>query len=240
MYHYFVWNLSPLGTAATVWSSVPAPYNRWWLWSYWWNSNWQGKPKYSEKTCPGATLSTRNPTWPHPGSNLGCRRMERVTYHCLGTCTSLKAQKCSAWKIRSRGPKLFSTMYPRFAKAICCIKIGRRVKIHKWKTKFPSNDLILYRMSFFLNIFKFISTSKKKTPITKSWKCSTILFYSTECEFMRWKGSCRSWHTSTSSLSKTIKPADLSAYALILYFSILLHWSIICRCSSIYNVTILI
>jgi hypothetical protein len=24
--------------------------------------NWQGKPKYSEKTCPGATLSTTNPT----------------------------------------------------------------------------------------------------------------------------------------------------------------------------------
>jgi hypothetical protein len=23
---------------------------------------WQGKPKYSEETCPGATLSTTNPT----------------------------------------------------------------------------------------------------------------------------------------------------------------------------------
>jgi hypothetical protein len=27
-----------------------------------WNEDWQGKPKYSEKTCPGATLSTTNPT----------------------------------------------------------------------------------------------------------------------------------------------------------------------------------
>jgi hypothetical protein len=35
--------------------------------------NWQGKPKYSEKTCPGATLSTTNPTWPDPGLNPGCR-----------------------------------------------------------------------------------------------------------------------------------------------------------------------
>jgi hypothetical protein len=28
---------------------------------------------YSEKTCPRATLSTTNPTWPDPGSNPGRR-----------------------------------------------------------------------------------------------------------------------------------------------------------------------
>jgi cellulose synthase/poly-beta-1,6-N-acetylglucosamine synthase-like glycosyltransferase len=28
---------------------------------HWWNEDWQGKPKYSEKTYPSATLST-NPT----------------------------------------------------------------------------------------------------------------------------------------------------------------------------------
>jgi hypothetical protein len=28
------------------------------FWSSWWNENWQGKPKYSEKTYPSATLST--------------------------------------------------------------------------------------------------------------------------------------------------------------------------------------
>jgi hypothetical protein len=33
----------------------------WWLWSSWRNEDWQGKPKYSEKTCPGATLPTTNP-----------------------------------------------------------------------------------------------------------------------------------------------------------------------------------
>jgi hypothetical protein len=32
-----------------------------------------GKPKYSEKTCPSATLSTTNPTWLDPGSNPGRR-----------------------------------------------------------------------------------------------------------------------------------------------------------------------
>jgi hypothetical protein len=45
-----------------------------WLWSWriWW-IEWQGKPKYSEKTCPGATLSTTNPTWPDPELNPGRR-----------------------------------------------------------------------------------------------------------------------------------------------------------------------
>jgi hypothetical protein len=45
----------------------------WWLWRNWWNKDWQGKPKYSEKTCPSATLSTTNPTWLDPGLNSGCR-----------------------------------------------------------------------------------------------------------------------------------------------------------------------
>jgi hypothetical protein len=36
-----------------------------WLWGWrsWWTERfWQGKRKYSEKTCPDATLSTTNPT----------------------------------------------------------------------------------------------------------------------------------------------------------------------------------
>jgi hypothetical protein len=36
-----------------------------------WNLIDRGKPKYSGKTCPSATLSTTNPTWTDPGSNLG-------------------------------------------------------------------------------------------------------------------------------------------------------------------------
>jgi hypothetical protein len=34
---------------------------------------WQKKPKYSEKTCPSATLSTTNPTRLDPGLNPGRR-----------------------------------------------------------------------------------------------------------------------------------------------------------------------
>jgi hypothetical protein len=43
-----------------------------WRWRIWWNE-WQGKPKYSEKTYPRATLSTTNPIWPDPGLNPGRR-----------------------------------------------------------------------------------------------------------------------------------------------------------------------
>jgi hypothetical protein len=56
------------------WPIVPAPDDRWWwLWRNWWNEDWQGNPKYPEKTCPSATLSTTNLTWLDPGSNPGRR-----------------------------------------------------------------------------------------------------------------------------------------------------------------------
>jgi hypothetical protein len=44
-----------------------------WWWRIWWNEDWKKKPKYSEKTCSSATLSTTNPTWPGPGLNPGRR-----------------------------------------------------------------------------------------------------------------------------------------------------------------------
>jgi hypothetical protein len=53
---------------------------RLWEWRIWWNEDLQGKPKYSEKTCPSAILSNTNPTCPDPGSNPGRRRgSQRLT-----------------------------------------------------------------------------------------------------------------------------------------------------------------
>jgi hypothetical protein len=77
--------LSPLGTSTTVCPIVPTPDNRWcWMCSIRWNENWQGNPMYSENTCPNATLSTTNPTWPDLGSNPGhrCRKpaTNRLSY----------------------------------------------------------------------------------------------------------------------------------------------------------------
>jgi hypothetical protein len=41
-----------------------------------WNENWQGKPKYSEKTYPSATLSTTKSHMTDPVSNTGPQRWE--------------------------------------------------------------------------------------------------------------------------------------------------------------------
>jgi hypothetical protein len=42
-----------------------------WLWGWWiwWNDDWHGKSKYSEKTCFSATLSIKNPTCPDRSRN---------------------------------------------------------------------------------------------------------------------------------------------------------------------------
>jgi hypothetical protein len=74
--------LRPLGTSATNWPIVPATDDRWWwMCSSRWNENWQGRPKYSENTCPSATLSSTNPTWPDLGSNPGRRGGKPELWH---------------------------------------------------------------------------------------------------------------------------------------------------------------
>jgi hypothetical protein len=54
--------------------------------------NWQGKPKYSDKTCPSAILSTTNPTWLDPGLNPGRRggkpATNRLSYGAASECIS--------------------------------------------------------------------------------------------------------------------------------------------------------
>jgi hypothetical protein len=55
-----------------------------WLW--WWRNrwnDWQGKPKYSEKTCPSAALSTTNLTccpYANPGRRGGKPATNRLSY----------------------------------------------------------------------------------------------------------------------------------------------------------------
>jgi hypothetical protein len=66
--------LSPLGTAATVALLYPPQMID--------DGDWQGKPKYSEKTCLSATLSTTDPTFPYDltrarsrAAGVGSRRL---------------------------------------------------------------------------------------------------------------------------------------------------------------------
>jgi hypothetical protein len=47
------------------------------MWSRYWNENWQGKPKYSEKTSPSATLCIKNSTLLDLGSKPSHREEER-------------------------------------------------------------------------------------------------------------------------------------------------------------------
>jgi hypothetical protein len=60
------------------------------MWSRRWNEKWQGNPKYSERNCPSATLSTTNPTRPDLGSNQGRRGGKPATSRqSYGTAFSL-------------------------------------------------------------------------------------------------------------------------------------------------------
>jgi hypothetical protein len=76
----------------------------------WWNDDWQGKPKYSEKTRPSPTLSTTNPTWPDPGSNPGRRGAKPATnrlsydaayFHCVYWPTKL-TRRIIFWSVFGR------------------------------------------------------------------------------------------------------------------------------------------
>jgi hypothetical protein len=83
-----VWLISSVGWGEAEFSryidhylpTVPAKDDGWWVCSSRWN-DWQGKLKYSEKTCPSAALSTINPTWPNLGSNLCLRSGKQATNH---------------------------------------------------------------------------------------------------------------------------------------------------------------
>jgi hypothetical protein len=71
--------LSLTATSATVWPILPAPHDGWW---WVWSNEWQGKQKCSEKTCRSAALSTTNPMWLDPGSNMS-RRGGKPATNCL-------------------------------------------------------------------------------------------------------------------------------------------------------------
>jgi hypothetical protein len=80
--HFF--NASGIGLSPLYcdhfWPVVPAPDDRWgWFWNNWYKEDWQGKPKYSEKTCTSPTLHTTNPTWPDGGLNPSCHGGKTAT-----------------------------------------------------------------------------------------------------------------------------------------------------------------
>jgi hypothetical protein len=92
LHFFFVLVQWDFGYCGHYYPIVPVPDDRWWwLWRNWWNENWQGKPKFSEKSCPSATLSTTNPTWLVPGLNPGRRGGKPATNRLHGH-TSVRRQ----------------------------------------------------------------------------------------------------------------------------------------------------
>jgi hypothetical protein len=61
-----------------------APDDRlWWLWNSWTNEDWQGKPKYSEKTCPNACpprIPNHQTLSSNPGRRVGKPATKRLSY----------------------------------------------------------------------------------------------------------------------------------------------------------------
>jgi hypothetical protein len=75
--------------------------------------NGNGKPKYSEKTCPDTTLSTTNPTWPDLGLNLGCCGGKPATNRF--SCGAAKKRQSKGVCRNSREVK-----YDRFFRSSMC------------------------------------------------------------------------------------------------------------------------
>jgi hypothetical protein len=103
--HYNCFFLSSVGWdwvswyCSHYWLIVLAPDDRrWWLWRNWRNKDWQGKPKYLEKTWPSATLSTTNPSWLDPSSNP-CRRGGKPATNRLSYGVALQLFYFNLWPI---------------------------------------------------------------------------------------------------------------------------------------------
>jgi hypothetical protein len=80
------------------WPSVPALDDRWWrLWRNWWNEDWQGKPKYSEKTCPSAIFVHHK--IPHDQNRVW-------------TCAAaVRSRRLTAWAVLCVTTLLYSMIY---------------------------------------------------------------------------------------------------------------------------------
>jgi hypothetical protein len=100
-HYFFYWwgRTKSLGTAATSGLLYkPQMIDDDDFWSSWWNEDWQGKPKYSEKTCPSATLSTIK-------SHMTRPRLERWT-------AAVGSQRLTAWAMVQPNPHPILTWLP--------------------------------------------------------------------------------------------------------------------------------
>jgi hypothetical protein len=106
-----------------------------WWWRIWWNDDWQGKPKFSEKTCPSATLSATNPTWPDPGANPGRRggnpATNRLSYGAATTSTKSALKLRQAVRLGTVEKQLSSILKITLGHNLCCSFLEQLCQILK-------------------------------------------------------------------------------------------------------------
>jgi hypothetical protein len=138
-----------------------------WLW--WWRNrwnDWQGKPKYSEKTCPSAALSTTNPTCcldVNPGRCGGKPATNRLSYGMTYT-----GRLMGIFVVRNL------ILCPLF---LGWSKQGKKIR-HVSRRGEVGN---IYKKCWLGKFMK-----KRPLGISKTWKDAKTYFKELGCRYMSW------------------------------------------------------
>jgi hypothetical protein len=150
-----------------------------WCWRIWWNEDWQGKPKYSEKTCPSATLSITNPTWPDPGSNPGhCRgkpATNRLSYGAANFCSLFTDMNVLIIKLRNAFCCAVIIIFPQ--------NIGTRYECILCFIYFETN--IFARFIFFMLLFHYWLTLSALSTIRLIDETRSKWYWNVSCACVR-------------------------------------------------------
>jgi hypothetical protein len=103
-----------------------------WLWSSWWDLNWQGKPRYSEKPTSVQFVSILNPTWCALDRCRGRQPTNLLSIACNTDDTNFSANSI-IWQLCSNA---------RSAKFNCCsTQVMYQAVIAVWN---PRKSLLRY------------------------------------------------------------------------------------------------
>jgi hypothetical protein len=94
------------------------------------------------KTCPSATLSTTNPTWPDPGSNPDHR------------CGKPATNFTFTWKAETTGSPRHRSVDNILKKTLC--EVVDRIHLFQWQTKKLCSKLYLNRLA----VVRFLLTKR--------------------------------------------------------------------------------
>jgi hypothetical protein len=153
--YWYIWHIFFFICAVGLWHCghywpiVPALGDRWWwLRRNWWNKNWQGKPKYSEKTCPRSTLSTTNPTW------------------IWTRAAAVGSQRLTAWAMArpsfELGPRhlIYWLIFIMFSSVSLTVNVGRVPRLGHDRFLYNPFRLVFHRSS---NHWTFYNTRHNRT-----------------------------------------------------------------------------